>query len=391
MDFEFSPEEMSFRAEARAYIKAHCKPGVINEDADGTRYVDTPVRREFMRKMAEGGYLGVSWPVEYGGKGLPPIYDYHLAEEIAAAGAPQIGKGIGIIGRTIMAHGSEFLKNEFLPRILRAEIEFAIGYSEPDAGSDLVSLKLRATRVENGWQLNGQKRFTTSGHFADWYFLAARTNLDGPKHKGITLFLTPMKSPRIQINGMPTLDGERTNEVFLDDVFIGDEYVLGQVNHGFYYISEALDFERHTLFPFAMMERMFDVLRHFLRTAIRNGKPLRDDPVVRQTVARLWTDLEVTRMHSLRVIDAVNHGRSSNIEAAMGKIWWSELYQRFANAAIEIAGPGGWLKLHAPDAPADGYFQMLYPASVLPTIGAGANEISRNIIARRGLGLPNAN
>jgi alkylation response protein AidB-like acyl-CoA dehydrogenase len=140
-----------------------------------------------------------------------------------------------------------------------------------------------------------------------------------------------------------------------------------------------------------MLERLFDVLRHFVRTAIRNGKPLRDDPVVRRTVARLWTELEVTRMHSLRVIDAVNHGRSSNIEAAMSKIWWSELYQRFANAAIEIAGPGGWLKLHAPEAPAGGYFQMLYLASVLPTIGAGANEISRNIIARRGLGLPNAN
>jgi 3-oxocholest-4-en-26-oyl-CoA dehydrogenase alpha subunit len=389
MDFEFSAEELEFRTRAREYIRAQCKPGVINEDADGTRFVDTPVRREFMRAMAAAGYLGVSWPKEYGGRGLPLIYDYHLAEEIAAAGAPQIGKGVGIIGRTLIAHGSEFLKQQFLPKILNAEIEFAIGYSEPDAGSDLASLKLRATREGNGWRINGQKRFTTSGHFADWYLLAARTSTEGPKHKGITLFLTPMKAPNIQVNGMPTLDGERTNEVFLDNVFIGDEYVIGEVNRGFYYISEALDFERHTLFSFAMLERIFAVYLDYVRTVSRNGRPLRADPVVRRTTARLASEVEIARMHSLRVVDAVVHGRSSNIEAAMGKIWWSELYQRIANAAIEIAGPGGWLKLHTPEAPAKGYFQMLYPSAVLPTIGAGANEISRNIIARRGLGLPN--
>jgi len=389
MDFEFSAEEMAFRAEAAAYIRKHCTEGVINEDSDGTRYVDTPARRGFMKAMAQGGYLGVSWPVEYGGRGLPAIYDFHLSEELAAAGAPQIGKGIGIIGRTLMTHGSEFLKREFLPRILRAEIEFAIGYSEPDAGSDLASLKLRATRDGDGWRLNGQKRFTTSAHFADWYFLAARTDASGPKHKGITLFLLPMKAPGIAVHGMPTLDGERTNEVFLDDVQVDDRYVIGEVGQGFYYISEALDFERHTLFPYAMMERVFGVFLDYVRKEKRNGKPLRDDPVVRRAVARLVTDLEVARMHSLRVVDSLNHGRSSNVDAAMNKVWWSEVYQRLADAALELVGPGAWLRRGSAHAPADGFFAMIHQCAVLPTIGAGANEIQRNIIARRGLGLPN--
>jgi alkylation response protein AidB-like acyl-CoA dehydrogenase len=200
MDFDFSPEERAFRAEAAAYIKANIKEGVINDGHAGANYTDTPARREFIRALAKKGLLGLSWPKEYGGKGMPFIYDYHLLEELCLAGAPQTGKGIGIIGQTLIRHGTEFQKQLLLPKILSGEIEWAIGYSEPEAGSDLAALKLKATRDPNGhgWRLNGQKRFNTSAHYGDWYWLAARTDPNAPKHKGITLFMFDIAEARGQ-------------------------------------------------------------------------------------------------------------------------------------------------------------------------------------------------
>ncbi|MCZ7527948.1 MAG: acyl-CoA dehydrogenase family protein [Acidimicrobiia bacterium] len=389
MDFDWSPEEKAFREEAAAYIQEHLTEGVVNEGCDATRYVDTPERRGFMRALADCGYLGVSWPEEYGGKGLPITYDYLLAEELAAAGAPQSGKGVGIIGQTLIRHGSDELKAEFLPKILRGEIEWAIGYSEPDAGSDLASLKLRATRDGEGWRLNGQKRFTTSAHFADWYWLAARTDPEAPKHRGITLFIVPMNDPGITVQEMRCIDGERTNEVFLDDVWVSDRYAVGEVNKGFNYVSEALDYERHTLFPYSMLPRMFEMFLEFVKTTQRDGVPLRDDPAVRRTVAELARDMEVARMNSIRVVDNMVHGLPATVPAAMNKVWWSELYQRLVNAVLEIVGPGAWLRRGSAHAPMEGFFQQLYRTMVIPAIGAGANEIQRTIIARRGLGLPN--
>jgi alkylation response protein AidB-like acyl-CoA dehydrogenase len=389
VDFEWSSEEEEFRKQAAAYIAEHCTEGVIQEGADATRYVDTPARRRFIRALAEAGYLGVSWPVEYGGKGRPISFDYILAEELAAAGAPQTGKGIGIIGHTLIKNGSDKLKAEFLPKILGGEIEWAIGYSEPDAGSDLASLKLRAVRDGDGWRLNGQKRFTTSAHFGDWYWLAARTHPELPKHQGITLFILPMSSPGITVQEMRCMDGERTNEVFLDDVWVSDEYVVGEAGRGFNYVSQALDSERHTLFPLGMLTRMFDVFLDYVRTEVRDGSPLRDDPLVQRTVAELATDIEVARMNSLRVVDNMAHGLSATVPAAMNKLWWSDLYKRLTNAVLEVVGPGAWLRRGARNAPMDGFFQQLYRSAVLPAIGAGANEIQLTIIARRGLGLPN--
>ncbi len=222
-----------------------------------------------------------------------------------------------------MRHGNERLKKEFLPKILAGEIEFAIGYSEPNSGSDLASLQLKATKTDGGWILNGQKRFTTSAHFADWYWVAARTDPEASKHKGITLFLVPMDAKGIEVVNMPCLAGERTNEVFLDDVFVADDYVVGELNKGFYYISEALDFERFTLFTISAFAKKYEALRTYLRTATRDGKPMRDDPEVRRVLARLATRIEVCKMHCLRVISKAAMGEVPNIEAAMFKLWLS--------------------------------------------------------------------
>lgn len=389
MDFEFAPEEIEFRRKLAAFIAEHCTEGVVPGDQDGARYVDTPARRAFVKALAKGGYLGLTWPKEYGGQGLPMIYDYLLIEELARAGAPHAGKGIGIIGRTLMRRGTEEQKKKFLPMILNAEIEWAIGYSEPEAGSDLASLKIRATRDGDGWRVRGQKRFSTSAHFADWYWLAVRTDPDVPKHKGITLVLVDLKSPGIQVNPMWCINGERTNEVFLDDVWVPDSQVVGEPGKGFYYISEALDYERHALFPYGTIERMFEWFLDWVRTATRDGRPVKEDPQVRRTVADLAARLEVARMHSLRVVDAMNRGESANLPAAMNKLAASEFYRRLSNAALDLMGPGGWLRHGSKRTTQAAVFENLYRTGIIMTVGAGSSEVQRNIIARRGLGLPN--
>ena len=390
VNFEWSDEEKAFRTEVQSFLREQYSPEVMDPTREGmAQLVDTPERRGFMNKMAERGYIGMSWPKEYGGAEQPGVYEYLLNEELAAVGAPLIGKGVGIVGKTIIRHGNERLKAEFLPKILGAEIEFAIGYTEPDAGSDLASLKTRATRVEGGWKIKGQKRFTTSAHFADWYWLAARTDPDAPKHKGITLFLIPMDAEGITIQPMETLgDNEITNEVFLDDVFVPDDYVVGEVNKGWYYVSEALDFERFTLFTIAAYVRKWEAARDWFRTAMRDGKPMRDDPVVRQKVARLATQVQVAKGLCMRVITTAAAGGVPNIESAMFKLWTTTIGQRIADELLTLAGPEGALRKGAHGAPVDGRFEHIYRYSVVDTVGAGTSEVQRNIIARRGLGLP---
>ena len=391
VDFEYPPEIREFQQEVRQFIKDNYDPDIMDPRREGmAQLVDTPKRRAFMKKLGEQGWLGMSWPEEYGGAGEDGMYEYVLNEELAAVGAPYIGKGVGIVGKTLIRHGSEKLKQEFLPKILTNDIEFAIGYTEPDAGSDLAALNLRATRDDErgGWVLNGQKRFTTSAHFAEWYWIIARTDPDAPKHKGATLFLTPMEQEGIQITNMPTIGDERVNEVYLDDVFVPDDYVVGEVGKGFYYVSEALDFERFTLFTVSAYVKRYERFRDHVRTATRDGRPLRDDPHVRRTVADLATRVEVATMLMHKVIDKAARGEVPNIEAAMFKLWTTTIGQAVADAFMEIFGAQGTLKRGQSAAPMDGMFEHSFRYSVVDTVGAGTSEVQRNIIARRGLGLP---
>jgi len=202
VNFEFSEAEKAFVAEVDRFIEENRSDEVTDVTRENmAQLAVTPERREFIKKMAARGWLGMTWPKEYGGSEQEGVYEYLLNERLAYHGAPQIGKGVGIVGKTIIRHGNERLKKEFLPKILRGEIQFAIGYSEPNAGSDAAAMELRATRDGDGWRLNGQKIFTTSAHFADWYWVGARTDPDAPKHHGITLFLLPMDTPGLEITG----------------------------------------------------------------------------------------------------------------------------------------------------------------------------------------------
>jgi 3-oxocholest-4-en-26-oyl-CoA dehydrogenase alpha subunit len=391
VDFEYPQEIKDFQREVRQFIKDNWDPDVMDPRREGmAQLVDTPKRRAFMKKLGERGWLGMSWPAEYGGGGKDGLYEYVLNEELAAVGAPYIGKGVGIVGKTLIRHGSEQLKQEFLPKILDNDVEFAIGYTEPNAGSDLAALELRATRDDErgGWVLNGQKRFTTSAHFAEWYWIIARTDPEAPKHKGATLFLTPMEQEGIQITNMPTIGDERVNEVYLDNVFVPDDYVVGEVNKGFYYVSEALDFERFTLFTVSAYVKRYERFRDWIRTAERNGKPLKDDPLVRAKVAELATRVEIAKMLTLRVIDVASRGGVPNLEAAMFKLWTTTIGQQVAEAFMELNGAQGTLKRDQSCAPFDGMFEHSWRYTVVDTVGAGTSEVQRNIIARRGLGLP---
>ncbi len=390
MDFEFSPEQLAFVKEVETFLDANDDPEVFDLTRENmAQIVDTPKRRAFMASMGERGYLGMTWPKEYGGTEGEGIYEYLLNEQLARRGGPQIGKGVGIVGKTIIRHGNERMKAEFLPKILRNEVEFAVGYSEPNAGSDAASMQLRATKVSGGWILDGQKTWTTSAHFAEWYWVGARTDTEAPKHAGITLFLVPLDQPGITINAIWTMGDERTNEVFLDEVFVPDEFAVGEVNHGFQYISEALDLERFTMFTFSPIEQRFELLVEYVRTTVRDGVPLKDDPVIRQRLAQLATQLEVARVMGLKfVFESSKGGAAPTAEASEYKLFATELSKRLANASMDIAGPGSQLRVKTDEAPMAGRAESTYRYTVIDTIGGGASEIQKNIIARRKLGLP---
>ena len=398
MDFDFSPEQQAFADEVERFLDDNDDPDVFDLTRENmAQIVDTPKRRAFMATLGERGWLGMTWPKQYGGSEGEGVYEYLLNEQLAGRGGPQIGKGVGIIGKTLIAHGNDFLKEKFLPMILRNEVEFAVGYSEPNAGSDAASMRLKAERAERdgkpGWVLNGQKTWTTSAHFAEWYWLGTRTDPDD-KHRGITLMLVPLDQPGVEIRAIWTMGDERTNEVFIDDVFVPDEYVVGEVGRGFQYISQALDLERFTMFTISPMQQRLDLLCEYVRTETRDGQALRDDPVIRQRLARLVTEAEVARVLGLRVVDAsvkaekVAGAPPPTVESSQYKLFATELSQRIADAAMDIAGPGSQLRVKTKAAPMEGRSESTYRYTVIDTIGGGASEIQKNVIARRGLGLP---
>jgi alkylation response protein AidB-like acyl-CoA dehydrogenase len=390
VDFDFSPEQLAFRDEVEAFLDANDDPVVFDVTRENMAQVaDIPERRAMMGKIAQQGWLGITWPKEWGGQEGDGVYEYLLNEALARRGGPQIGKGIGIIGKTILRHGSEKMQKEFLPKILTNEIDFAVGYSEPDAGSDAASMKLKATRDGDGWRLNGQKTWTTSAHFAEWYWVGARTDPEAPKHHGITLFLVPLDDPGITINAIWTMGDERTNDVFFDNVFVHDDYVVGELNHGFQYISEALDLERFTMFTYSPIKQRLDLLCDYVATETLDGEPLRDDPVIRKQIARLSTEAEVARVLGLRfVAKAQKGGAPPTSEASEYKLYATELSKRLANASMDLGGPGSQLRVKTDEAPMKGRAESTYRYTVIDTVGGGGSEIQKNIISRRKLGLP---
>ncbi len=390
MNFDFSPEEQTFADEVEAWLVENHDPVVMDHHRENfSQLSDTPERRAFMKKLAAKGWLGMSWPKEYGGQEIEGVYEFILTEALARHAAPQIGKGVGIIGKTLIRHGSDKLKQEFLPKILSAEVEFAVGYSEPQAGSDAANMQLKADKVEGGWNLNGQKMWTTSAHFAEWYWVGARTDPDKSKHNGISLFLIPMDHPGLEVQSLPTIGKDTTNQVFFEDVFVPDDYLVGVRGRGFQYIAEALDLERFTMFTLSPITNRTQVLVDYAKTSKRDGKPVRENPDTRRLIANIVTDTAVSKALSTRFLCAARGGgKPPTIPSSQYKLFTTSLSQRVCDEALDISGAAGTIREGQELAPLLGRFEGAYRATMNETVGGGSSEIQKNIIARRHLGLP---
>ncbi|MBW2396831.1 MAG: acyl-CoA dehydrogenase family protein [Deltaproteobacteria bacterium] len=391
MDFDFSPAEQTFADEVEQWLVENHDPVVMDPTRENfSQLADTPERRDFMKKLAKQGWLGMSWPKQYGGQEIEGVYyEFILNEALSRHAAPQIGKGVGIIGKTLIRHGSDFLKAEFLPKILSAEVEFAVGYSEPEAGSDAANMQLKAEKVDGGWNLNGQKMWTTSAHFADWYWVGARTDPDKPKHDGLSLFLIPMNHAGLEIQSLPTIGKDTTNQVFFTDVFVPDAYLVGKRGQGFQMIAEALDLERFTMFTLSPISERTRVLVDWAKTATRDDKPIRENPDTRRLIANIVTDSAVAKALSTRFVCAARAGgKPPTIQSSQYKLFTTTLSQRVCDEALDITGAAGTIREGQDEAPIRGRFEGAYRATMNETVGGGSSEIQKNIIARRHLGLP---
>lgn len=385
MDFRLAPEVERFRDELRAFLVEHLTPEV---QADRTREWVGPASREFLKLMGERGYLGVSWPAEYGGRGLPLIYECVLNEELAYHLGPQIISQVGLVGPVLIAHGSEWQKREFLPRIIHDGLDFAVGYSEPGVGSDLAGLTTSAALDGDDYVVNGRKRFCSGAHYSPYIWTAVRTDSNLPKHRGISVLLIDSASPGISVREMKTMGLIRTNEVTFRDVRVPRRYLVGEPNQGWYLLAEALDQERFFAFPYRLLERSFDHLVEWVRTARRDGRPLAEDPLVRHQLARLATELEAVRMLSVRSIATALKNEPASAEASMIKLRGSQMAQQIADVALDLMGPAGLQRMDTPFALINGEHELAYRYNMVLTLGGGTSEIQKNIIARRGLRLP---
>ena len=387
MDFRLPPEVEAFRAEVREFV-AREWPEHLRAATEGLSDEAYEEERAFRRKLGQKGWLALSWPKEYGGQGRSALEYYVFHEEMAYCGAPAAGTATGIVGPTLLRFGTEEQKRRFLPRIASGEIEFCLGYSEPDAGSDLASLQLRAEEDGDYFVINGIKRWTSGAHRSEYCWLAARTDPTAPKHKGISLFMVDMKSPGITVRPIYTMGGIRTNETYWENVRVPRENLVGEKNRGWYYVAAALDFERISIFPVSRFRAAFERLVAAVREAEYGGRRLKDDPLVRQRIAQIAVELEAVQMLSYRSAWLVSKGEIPNYEASMLKLLGTEAQQRMSHVATLLFGLYSQLRAGAPGAPLDGEVEHQYRAMVMPTFGGGASELQRNIIATRGMGLP---
>ncbi len=391
MDFGFTPEEEAFQTQVSAFVRRELPPERRRQHLDYTEqsWVDGDLETQFRKSLSASGLLSVGWPREYGGGGKKGAYNAVLAFELARAWAPGMPpQGMNIVGPSLMVFGSEEQRRHFLPRIVRGEIEFCLGYSEPGAGSDLAAIQTRATEDGDDFIINGQKIFTTGAHRTEYTWMVARTNPNVPKHKGISLFLVPMATPGITVRPLWTMSGWRHNEVFFDNVRVPRSTLVGEKDRGWYHLAIALDFERNGFVRYGEIMALLDDLVAYCKTTARDGHPLSRKPRVRQMLAELRTDLDVGMRLSKRIIWMQSQGLPPNAESSMNKIWASELIQRVCHFGTQIMGLYGCIQPPSPHQWASGRITHGYLDNVRTTVSAGSNEIQRNVIAQRGLGLP---
>ena len=387
MDFDFTKDQKRFRDDLRTFLEEEVP--LERQEVFG---LDTEEQYQFgravARKLADRGWLAIGWPKEYGGSGRGSIEQAILKEELGYRRVPRTGvTGLDFAGPALLHFGSEEQKREYLPPIARGEVEYCQGFSEPNAGSDLAALELRAVRDGDDYVLNGTKIFTSRAFRSDFIYLLARTDSEAPKHRGLSLFIGSMRTPGISVSPLPYISGELAAQTFFDDVRLDGSTLIGEENQGWYHAMTTLDYERSGLERYAGVRRTFDDFVEFCQTTRVDGTTPWEKPVVRYKLADLRTGMEVWRLLCWKVAWMQSAGAVPNAEASIAFLHGTEERLRFAQTAMQILGPFSTLRHESKWAPLLGAVEGIHRES-MHLHGAGTTEIHKNIIAQRGLGLP---
>jgi alkylation response protein AidB-like acyl-CoA dehydrogenase len=397
MDLTYSPEEVAFQREVRAWLKANVPKSVPKQDRGENPVEGAPDRQKiargkaWQRKVYEAGYLAMGWPREYGGQGADVMRQTIVNEEMVRARAPGlIGMmGIQMVGPTLIAHGTDEQKRRYLPKILTADEIWCQGYSEPGSGSDLASLRTRAEIVGDEFVVNGQKIWTSGAQYADWMFCLVRTDPEAPKHRGISYVLIDMKSPGITVRPLVQMTGDPGfNEVFFEDVRVPRANLVGRLHDGWTVANATLFHERNMLASTTRTQLLFQNLVRLARTRRRGGKPAATDPLVRQRLADLAIRVETMKLEAFRQLTDTLRKRGPGINASVNKLVTCELNHQISRAALEILGDYAWLGKKDARVADDGAWPNDYMFALGLIIGGGTAQVQKNIIAERGLGMP---
>ncbi|WP_149826581.1 acyl-CoA dehydrogenase family protein [Streptomyces tailanensis] len=388
MHLEYTPEQQRLRTELRVCFAELVPTGAHTRHADPA--AQKRFYRETIRRLGTDGWLGVGWPKEYGGRGLTAIEQFIFFDEAAQAGVPLPLMALNTVGPTIMQFGTEEQKSYFLPRILSGEIDFAIGYSEPDAGTDLASLKTRAVRDGDSYVVNGQKIWTTNGDTADWVWLATRTDPDAPPHKGITMLLVPTTDPGYSCTLINTLASHDTTASYYENIRVPVSRRVGEENKGWRLITNQLNHERVTLAAHGTMaiRSLHNVQRWAMETKLADGRRVIDLPWVRRRLAQTHTKLDALKLLNWRMVSAVQDGTLTPQDASAVKVYGSEARRDAYAWLMEIVATAGALKEGSAGTALHGELERGYRSAVIFTFGGGNNEIQREIISWIGLGMP---
>ncbi len=389
MDLTPTAEQRAFRAECRAWLRDNLPwdygtglPPLFDDLAEEVGF-----GRRWQRSLADAGYVGVTWPAAYGGRGADAVFSFIVQEELARARAPElVGRiGVNLVGPCLLAHGTSDQKQRWLPTILGAEQLFCQLFSEPDAGSDLASLRTRAEPDGDGWRLRGRKVWTSYAQFADWGLCLARTDPEASKRAGITVFLVDMRVPGVEVRPLRQMTGESDfNEVVFDSAFVAGDQVIGTVNDGWSVAGTVLAGERGTN-PRQLVIHA-QLLDELVRLASQQG--LSDDPRAAQDLAQAFVEVRLFQLQNWRALSKQAHGRLPGPETATAKLYWSEMSQRLHAIAMRVLGDAAPLWRDAHGNPARGRWQRSWLYYRAASIFAGTNEIQRNVIGERTLGLP---
>ena len=386
MDYGWNEDFEEFRSDVRAFIGGIDTPALREELASGRDDVRGPLMDAVVDELEQRGWLKQCWPEELGGEGKSQWYQFVLVEEFAKAEIPYGLGTASMIGPAVHRYGTDEQREKYLPQIWNGEMTLALGYSEPNAGTDLASLETMAVRDGDEWVINGQKLWTSAAHMSTHVWLAARTDPEAPKHRGISMFIVPLDAAGVSVRPIITMSGVRTNEVFYEDVRVPSDALVGEENRGWYILANALDYERVTLGSAGQLFHTFDRLL----THVREERPeLLEDDAARTRLAEVDLDLSVMKALMLTNASIVATGETPTMEASMLKVWTTELRYTMSSIGMDLLGREGALSEGSDGyEPFKGELENTYRVSPFLRFGGGTNEIQRDIVARRGLGMP---